>query len=170
MGLHHDDIFLLSLPACITVVACNASKVALLFKQAESCPSLRLIIKLGGAVSEEEKEKAAQIGISIHSIQEVEVRREGVRMGGGRDGGGEGGMGGGGGRSDGQTGGQMDLWFPCFELATRHVDRESNRLLLQDKANLHIAFYGVLWVVWTSELLILSQDMGRENPADRVVS
>jgi len=58
--------------ACITVVACNASKVSLLFKQAESCTSLRLIIKLGGAITEEEKEKAQQIGISIHTIQEVE--------------------------------------------------------------------------------------------------
>jgi len=63
------------------VVACNASKVSLLFKQAESCTSLRLIIKLGGAVTEEEKEKADQIGISIHTIQEVEVRKEGEHQG-----------------------------------------------------------------------------------------
>ena len=69
------------------MVACNASKVSLLFKQAESCTSLRLIIKLGGAITEEEKEKAQQIGISIHTIQEVEVRKEGEREGGGREGG-----------------------------------------------------------------------------------
>jgi len=98
------------------VVACNASKVSLLFKQAESCTSLRLIIKLGGAVTEEEKEKADQIGISIHTIQEVEVRKEGEREGGGREEGGREG-----GRREGVMVGWMDegtdewtdLSFPC---------------------------------------------------------
>ena len=73
------------LTACVTVVACYATKVSLLLKQAENCPSLRVVIKLGGDVTEEEKEEATKNHILIHTIAEVEVRsgREGGREGGG---------------------------------------------------------------------------------------
>ena len=55
-----NDIIMTScfLTACVTVVACYATKVSLLLKQAENCPSLRVVIKLGGDITEEEKEEA----------------------------------------------------------------------------------------------------------------
>ena len=56
----------------MTVVVCNAVKVQLLFKQAESCPSLRLIVKMGD-VTEEEREQAKKIGLTLVTMEEVEV-------------------------------------------------------------------------------------------------
>ena len=71
-----NDIIMTSclLTACVTVVACYATKVSLLLKQAENCPSLRVVIKLGGDVTEEEKEEASKNHVLIHTIAEVEVR------------------------------------------------------------------------------------------------
>lgn len=63
------------LTACVTVVACYATKVSLLLKQAENCPSLRVVIKLGGDITEEEKKEAFKNHLLIHTIAEVEVRR-----------------------------------------------------------------------------------------------
>ena len=56
----------------MTVVVCSAAKVQLLFRQAESCPSLRLIVKMGD-VTEEEKEQAEKIGLTLVTMEEVEV-------------------------------------------------------------------------------------------------
>ena len=70
------------LTACVTVVACYATKVSLLLKQAENCPSLRVVIKLGGDITEEEKKEAFKNHLLIHTIAEVEVRRGRVREGG----------------------------------------------------------------------------------------
>ena len=47
-------------------------KVQLLFKQAESCPSLRLIVKMGD-VTKEEREQAEKIGLTLVAMKEVEV-------------------------------------------------------------------------------------------------
>ena len=58
--------------ACITAVVCSQKNLKLLFKQAESCPSLRLIVKMGD-VTEEEKEQAEKIGLTLVTMEEVEV-------------------------------------------------------------------------------------------------
>ena len=72
-----NDITMTScfLTAGVTVVACYATKVSLLLKQAENCPSLRVVIKLGGDITEEEKKEAFKNHLLIHTIAEVEVRR-----------------------------------------------------------------------------------------------
>ena len=79
-----NDITMTScfLTAGVTVVACYATKVSLLLKQAENCPSLRVVIKLGGDITEEEKKEAFKNHLLIHTIAEVEVRRGRVREGG----------------------------------------------------------------------------------------
>ena len=56
----------------MTVVVCSAVKVQLLLKQAESCPSLRLIVKTE-SVTEEEREQAKKIGLTLVTMEEVEV-------------------------------------------------------------------------------------------------
>ncbi len=60
--------------AVIPVVVCHATKVQLLLDQAENCPSLRLIVKMGGQVTEEEKEQATKTGLTVTTFEEVEVR------------------------------------------------------------------------------------------------
>ena len=56
-------------------MVCHESKLDLLFKQAESMPVLKTIIKMGGgAVTIAEKEQANKTDISIYSFKEIEVR------------------------------------------------------------------------------------------------
>ena len=58
--------------ACITTVVCSEGNLQMLFKRAESCPSLRVIVKMGD-VTEEEKEWAKKIGLTLVTMEEVEV-------------------------------------------------------------------------------------------------
>ena len=55
------------------MVVCHESKVQLLFKQAKSCETLRTIIKMNGVITDEEKQRSKDTGITIHSIEEVLV-------------------------------------------------------------------------------------------------
>lgn len=55
------------------MVVCQDNKVSLLFKQAESAPVLRTIIKMGREVTSEERETANRLGLSIYTLEEVEV-------------------------------------------------------------------------------------------------
>ena len=50
----------------------------LLFKQADSCKTLRIIIKIGGtgAITDEEKTLSKETGITIHTIDEVIVSKK----------------------------------------------------------------------------------------------
>lgn len=45
----------------------------LLFNQAQSCKSLRIIIKIGNPVTDEEKQRSKETGIIIHTMDEVLV-------------------------------------------------------------------------------------------------
>lgn len=45
----------------------------LLFKQAESAPVLKTIVKMGKVVTTEEREMSNETGIAIYTFQEVEV-------------------------------------------------------------------------------------------------
>ncbi len=44
-----------------------------MFGEAEKAPSLKMIIKLDGAVTEEERQRSNETGITIHTMEEVEV-------------------------------------------------------------------------------------------------
>ena len=43
----------------------------LFFKQADSCKSLRTIIKIGGAITDEEKSLSKETGITVHTMNQV---------------------------------------------------------------------------------------------------
>ena len=62
------------------MVVCHESKVQLLFKQAQSCKSLRTIIKIGSPVTDEEKDLSKTTGITIHTMDEVMVRRTNIKF------------------------------------------------------------------------------------------
>ena len=57
----------------IPVVVCYESKVNLLFKQASSCKTLRTIIKIGAAITDEEKAQSKETGITILNMDDVMV-------------------------------------------------------------------------------------------------
>ena len=64
-------------PAEIQLVVCQESKLEALYAQAQNCPSLRLVVKIGSeGVSEEEKELAEKNGVKLYSMDQVEVYRE----------------------------------------------------------------------------------------------
>ena len=53
-----------------------------LFKQADSCKTLRTIIKIGGAtITDEEKTLSKETGITIHTMDEVMVSKESYHSG-----------------------------------------------------------------------------------------
>lgn len=62
-------------PAEIQLVMCQESKLEALYAQAQNCPSLRLVVKIGSEVSEEEKELAEKNGVKLYSMDQVEVER-----------------------------------------------------------------------------------------------
>ena len=45
----------------------------LLFKEAQRCESLRIIVKLGNDVTDDEKQRSKETGITIHTMDEVLV-------------------------------------------------------------------------------------------------
>ncbi len=55
------------------MVACHSTKVSLLLDQAANATSLKFIVKLDGSITEEEKQRSTETGISLHSMEEVEV-------------------------------------------------------------------------------------------------
>ena len=58
----------------IAVVICQDSKLEVLCSQVQSCPSVTTVIKIGGALSEEEKALAEKTGVKLYCMEEVEVR------------------------------------------------------------------------------------------------
>lgn len=59
--------------ASISVVACHSNKVSLLFDQAEKAPSLKIIIKIDGSITEAERQRSTESGLSLYTMEEVEV-------------------------------------------------------------------------------------------------
>jgi long-chain acyl-CoA synthetase len=57
----------------IAVVICQDSKLEVLCSQVQSCPSVTTVIKIGGALSEEEKALAEKTGVKLYCMEEVEV-------------------------------------------------------------------------------------------------
>ena len=60
-------------PAEIQLVVCQESKLEALYAQAQNCLSLRLVVKIGSQVSEEEREQAEKNGVKLYSMDQVEV-------------------------------------------------------------------------------------------------
>ena len=57
------------------MVLCHASKLETLIKELNNCPTLRLVIKMGGALTEQDKGTAEQI--KMYYMEEVEVCEHG---------------------------------------------------------------------------------------------
>lgn len=55
------------------MVVCQESKLEALYGQAQNCPALRTVVKIGSEVSEEERELAEKNGLKLYSMDQVEV-------------------------------------------------------------------------------------------------
>ena len=58
----------------ITVV-CDASKMKVLLEQCDKCPKLKNIVKIGAAVTDEEREAGEKVGVKVTSFEELEVSK-----------------------------------------------------------------------------------------------
>jgi len=56
-------------------VVCDASKMKVLLEQCDKCPKLKNIVKIGPAVTDEEKEAGENVGVEVVSFKELEVSR-----------------------------------------------------------------------------------------------
>ncbi len=46
----------------------------MLLDQADKASSLKMIVKLDGSITEEERQRSTQTGLSLYTMEEVEVR------------------------------------------------------------------------------------------------
>ena len=65
--------FALLLLAQMITVVCDASKMKVLLEQCDKCSKLKNIVKIGAAVTEEEKEAGEKVGVKVISFKELEV-------------------------------------------------------------------------------------------------
>lgn len=56
-------------------VVCDESKMKVLLEQCDKCPKLKNIVKIGPAVTDEEKEAGEKVGVRVTSFKELEVSR-----------------------------------------------------------------------------------------------
>ena len=56
-------------------VVCDASKMKVLLEQCNKCTKLKHIIKIGPAVTDEEKEAGDKVGVKVTSFKELEVSK-----------------------------------------------------------------------------------------------
>ena len=61
-------------------VVCDASKMKVLLEQCNKCPKLKNIVKIGPAVTDEEKEAGEKVGVKVTSFKELEVRKRKVTV------------------------------------------------------------------------------------------
>lgn len=54
-------------------VVCDESKMKVLLEQCDKCPKLKNIVKIGPAVTDEEKEAGEKVGVRVTSFIELEV-------------------------------------------------------------------------------------------------
>lgn len=54
-------------------VVCDESKMKVLLEQCNKCPKLKHIVKIGPAVTDEEKEAGEKVGVKVTSFKELEV-------------------------------------------------------------------------------------------------
>jgi len=56
-------------------VVCDESKMKVLLEQCDKCPKLKNIVKIGPAVTDEEKEAGEKVGARVTCFKELEVSR-----------------------------------------------------------------------------------------------
>ena len=66
-------LFLCLFAAKMVTVVCDESKIKVLLEQCDKCPKLKNIVKIGSAVTDEEKEAGEKVGVKITSFKELEV-------------------------------------------------------------------------------------------------
>ena len=54
-------------------VVCDESKMKVLLEQCNKCLKLKHIVKIGPAVTDEEKEAGEKVGVKVTSFKELEV-------------------------------------------------------------------------------------------------
>ena len=57
----------------MTTVVCDEGKLKILLEEAEKCPKLKNIVKIGDKVTDEEKAAGDKLGIKIISFKDLEV-------------------------------------------------------------------------------------------------
>ena len=57
----------------MVTVVCDESKMKMLLEQCSKCPKLKNIIKIGCAVTDEEKEAGEKAGVKVLTFKELEV-------------------------------------------------------------------------------------------------
>lgn len=56
-------------------VVCDASKMKVLLEQCDKCPKLKNIVKIGAAVTDDEKNAGEKVGVKVTSFKELEVSK-----------------------------------------------------------------------------------------------
>lgn len=57
----------------LSTIVCNEDKVSLLLEQAHSCKGLKNLVKIGSQVTQEQSEKAKELGLKLISLADLEV-------------------------------------------------------------------------------------------------
>ena len=57
----------------LSTIICNKDKVSLLLEHADSCKSLKNLVKMGSQVTQEEDTTAKALGIKLISLADLEV-------------------------------------------------------------------------------------------------
>ena len=57
----------------MTTVVCDEGKLKVLLEQCDKCPKLKNIVKIGSAVTDDEKAAGDKLGIRIISFKDLEV-------------------------------------------------------------------------------------------------
>ena len=57
----------------MTTVVCDESKIKVLLEQCDKCPKLKNIVKIGSAVTDEEKAAGDKVGVKVISFKDLEV-------------------------------------------------------------------------------------------------
>ena len=57
----------------LSTIVCNEDKVSLLLEQAHSCKELKNLVKIGSQVTQEQSDKAKELGLKLISLADLEV-------------------------------------------------------------------------------------------------
>lgn len=59
----------------MTTVVCDEGKLKVLLEEAEKCPKLKNVVKIGDEVTDEEKAAGDKVGVKIITFKDLEVNR-----------------------------------------------------------------------------------------------
>lgn len=59
--------------AQMVTVVCDESKIKVLLEQCHKCPKLKNIIKIGSAITDDEKAAGEKVGIKVITFKDLEV-------------------------------------------------------------------------------------------------